>query len=299
VDKEAVMKWIVGVDLRPLSLGALHFARWLASTARGESERIVAVHVLEEEHLRAVLRLHHMDEVVTKARAVAQQTLEQEGASEYVRDVEIVTGRRADESLQSACEAQHADGIIIGRMAKRGSHRIVRLGRVARRLLRVLPAPVIVVPPDLKVADLGGGPIVVLTSLGDDAVDACKFAQTMAQRTSRPLVVLHVAADVFGSAPYGFSDATLERVRRDVFADAVRDLDRWIAEHNLAGATATVLHGDVVEQANEFAVQQASPLLVAGSQRLAGPERMFVPSTARELAALAEVPVAVVPPAGG
>jgi nucleotide-binding universal stress UspA family protein len=257
------------------------------------------VHVLEEEHLRAVLRLHHMDEVVTKARAVAQQTLEQEGASEYVRDVEIVTGRRADESLQSACEAQHADGIIIGRMAKRGSHRIVRLGGVARRLLRRLPAPVLVVPPDLQIRDVGGGPVVALTSLADDAVEACRFAQTMAQRTARPLVVLHVAPDVLGSAPYGFSDETLERVRRDVFAEAVSDLDRWIAEHGLAGATATVLHGDVVEQASAFAVQQASPLVVAGSQRLAGPERMFVPSTARELAATAEVPVAVVPPAGG
>ncbi|HRI09043.1 MAG TPA: hypothetical protein PKW35_14575, partial [Nannocystaceae bacterium] len=39
------MRWIVGLDLRGLSQGAIHFARWLHEHAR--AERLVGVHVIE------------------------------------------------------------------------------------------------------------------------------------------------------------------------------------------------------------------------------------------------------------
>ena len=47
-----------------------------------------------------------------------------------------------------------------------------------------------------------------------------------------------------------------------------------------------------------FAEEQRSPLLVAGSRRLSGLERVLHGSLGSELAATAPLPVAVVPPRG-
>jgi nucleotide-binding universal stress UspA family protein len=53
--------------------------------------------------------------------------------------------------------------------------------------------------------------------------------------------------------------------------------------------------GDPVERGVAHAATVRAPLLVAGARGRAGLERMVIPSVGRELAALATVPVAVVP----
>src|SRR4029450_10444023 len=128
------MKWIIGLDLRPRSFGALHFATWLTKTVPKADDRFIAVHVLEPEHLRAALRVSHLDEVLAAARDAGKRILEREAPGERIRELEIVEGQEADEGLVAAVARHGADALVIGRIAGRSESALVRLGRVARRL---------------------------------------------------------------------------------------------------------------------------------------------------------------------
>lgn len=287
------MTWIIGIDLRPLSHGALQFASWIA--AHTEGERLIPMHVLEEDHLLAVLKYHHLDEVVASAREEATRTLERHGRSAWIQDLKIVQALRAEEGLEVARASAHAEAIVIGRAAGRGARRVVRLGRVARRLLRALSSPVVVVPPDLEARDLGAGPIVALTSAAEDAIEAVRFGTTLARHVGRKLALVHVVSDVEAGMPF-IPRPSLERARTDRVRSAERELAAWVASASLQPDSTTVLHGSVIEQALTFAEDQRSPLLVVGAHRRSRVDRALVPSIGRELAATAGLPVAVVPP---
>ena len=217
------MTWVIGIDLRPGSYGALQFATWMVANAvRRGAPASFPVHVLEEEHLRTMLRYHHLDEVVAGAREEAQRTLERHGRSRWIHDLQIVQALRAEESLDFARASAGAEAIIVGRAAGRSERRVVRLGRVARRLLRALPAPVVVVPPDLEAREVGPGPVVALTSLADDALDAVRFATVVARHMGRKLALVHVVRDP-AEAGLPFMPATsLESVRLDEVRDGER-----------------------------------------------------------------------------
>jgi nucleotide-binding universal stress UspA family protein len=289
------MKWMIGLDLRPRSHGAVHFARWLASASGGREEIHAAVHVLDEDHLRAALKYHHLDEVTAAARAGARETLAREAPELAVGTIEVVQSRTPHEGLAEQVAALGADALVVGRIARRAESRIVRLGGVARRLLRRLPCPVVVVPPDLETAGLGPGPIVALTSLGDDAVEACRFAARLAERLGRPLVVAHVVSYV--ELPFLTGTAVADAAR-DAAKAGVGALTSWIATNGLGPAEPVILQGEILDRADVLAAERGAPLLVVGAARHAGLERLTAPSIGRELAATASVPVAVVPPRG-
>jgi nucleotide-binding universal stress UspA family protein len=294
------MKWIIGLDLRPRSRGALQLARWLAAATRERgADEFVAVHVLSEDHLRSALQLHHLDEVVDGARAAAQRALEEASCADLGAGLEVTRALTTPEGLEEARARHRADGILIGRAAPSGGTHLVRLGRVARRLLRHLPSPVVVAPPDLEAARLGAGPIAALSSLAEDSVEPCRLAAVLAERTARALTVAHVVRDpVSGSAPY-LPRASLDRMGGEWLDEGRQGLDRWLAANGLqAGATA-VLQGDVLDSALTLARDQDAAMLVVGARSLSGLDRVFSPSIGRELAALASLPVAVVPSRAG
>jgi nucleotide-binding universal stress UspA family protein len=291
------MKWIVGVDLRPGSHGALRFASWLSGCAEPGAEQLVAAHVLEEEHLRAALLLHHMDEVSLGARQAAERIVAQEGGKARFAEVAVVPGTTADETLEDVRAARRADVIVVARASGRGGGGLVRLGRVARRLLRRGGAPVVVVPADLDPAALGDGPVVALTRLTDDSVEACRFARDLAARLRRRLSVVHVAPYVEQVAQY-LPAASLDRLRADRRSEAERGLAAWVATHRLAPDAVAVLHGHPIEAAVEHARAERAPLLVVGSRRLSALDRVFQTSFGSDLAAASPVPVVVVPPEG-
>jgi hypothetical protein len=285
------MDWITGIDMRHHGAGAIHFSAWLARASRAaEGERFVPVHVLEDEHLRFVLRLHHLDEVVRAARAAARAALEQADAPTAFADPEVVTGGLAADGLAAALRARGAAGIVVGRVARSEAHGLVRLGQVARALVRDLPAPIVVVPPDVGVAGIGDGPVVALTALRESS-PACRFGEDLARRTGRPLAIVHVVAPP-DDVSY-LVRGTLEQIARERRAEAERDLEAWVRAHHLAPATARVLEGDVVGAALAFARAQRAPLLVAGASgpRPAGAGALL----ARDLAANAPMAVALVP----
>lgn len=291
------MKWVVGLDLRPYSQGAVRFATWLSKNSKAEEgESLVGVHVLEEEHLRVVLRYHHLDEVTEGALASAKGVLSTAGAGDVIQDVFVVRGVGADQSLAAARVYHHADAIVVGRQAKRDSNRVVRLGRVARRLLRALPSPVVVVPPDVTEDDLGDGPVVVMTNLTDDSVSAAHFGQDMAARLGRSLVLVHVVPlpEEYGAQylPAG----ALDKLRKEHQDEGQREMDAWVQKHGLAGVETVCLQGQVVERTVGLCEERKSPLLVCGSRRLNTLERVLLTSVATEACAVATHAVAVVPP---
>jgi nucleotide-binding universal stress UspA family protein len=287
------MKWIVGLDLRHRSHGALQFARWLSRLS--PSDRFEALHVLEPEHLRAALRTHHLDEVVAAARTEAQRIAAEEAPGARLDGVEVVSrDADADVALAEEARARRAEAMVVGRVARREQARLVRLGSVARRLLRALPLPVVVAPPDLDEAQIGAGPVVALTSLSDDAVAACRFAEAFAARVRRPLLVAHVVKFVELSYLTGASveDAAREEVRAGEAA-----LAAWMKDRSIRADASVVLQGEIVDRVDVLARERACPLVVVGSKRRGGIDALTHPSIGRELAATSTVPVAVVPTA--
>lgn len=293
------MRWIIGLDLRPRSVGALRFASWLgAATAPREAERFIAVHVLEEEHLRAALRTQHLAEVEAAARGQVRRLLDAEDPDGRIVEVEVVQATAADEGLRAEQKARGADGAVIGRIARREERRLVRLGRVARRLLRDPPGPTFVIPPDLGRDAIGDGPIVALTSLDVDAEAACAFAARLAARTGRPLDLVHVVPHLAANSPEFIPAHLLAEHSEELVKQGEKDLAAWVKDRGLHPSRTHVLRGDLFDAAVLHAEQVRAPFIVIGLHPRGGLERLVSPSIASELAATATVPVLVVPAAG-
>jgi nucleotide-binding universal stress UspA family protein len=282
------MKWMVGLDLRPGSEGPSRFARWLAGASLPEPATCAFVHVLEEEHLRFALRLQHLDEVTADARKAAERLLERSGAAGEVR---IVQGLTAEEAIAEAREATAADGVIVGRAAGREGFHIVHLGRVTRRLLRSPDSPVAVVPPGVRGEDLGDGPVIALSSLAADSVEACRFAERLAKALGRRLAVLHVARAE--EPPYVAAGAWADAFEAHA-AETRRELAAWLATSGVRADMAVVLLGSPVGRALELAEHERAPVLVAGSRRMSAAERIVHASTGAALAGAAPIPVVIV-----
>ena len=289
----SAMKWLVGLDLRPSSQGAIRWARWL--TERTGSDSLVGVHVLEEAHLQAALRYHHLSELMDTAREIAAGVLADCGATDAVSTFEILQGVHAERSLEAAREYHYADAIIVGRQAPREGRRILRLGRVARRLLRSLDSPVVVVPPDYEPSDTPG-PVVVCTNLREDTVEAMRFAADMAVRLQVPLVALYVVpyADDYGA--HYIPEQSRKKIAQENQTQGEADLKAWLSGCGVAVAETVVVQGGIVDCALHLAEARGASLLVSGSRLLSALERVLLTSIASELAASAPCPVAVVPP---
>lgn len=287
------MKWILGLDLGPRSRGAVELARWLARETRG-GDAFVAVHVLGAEHLRAVLQYHHLDEVLEAAMAAARRDV----AGDWLGPVpvEVVQALTIEEGLAAARARHRADGLIVGRAAPAEGLHLVRLGHVARHLLRELAGPVVIAPPDLVEASVGDGPVTALTSMSEESAESCRFASALATRTGLPLAITHAVSDPRHGVALHLSPATLDRMAGGAFSRARAELPAWIRGLDIGAAAPTVVQGDVLRACLEFVVEQRAPIVAVGARRLIGAERVFSASFGRELAAVSPVAVAVVPP---
>lgn len=293
------MKWIIGVDLRETAAGALNFGTWLAAN-HIESERpsFVPVHVLEESYLLQVLRHQHIDAVEDLARRAATDQLDKAQLGGVAGPARIVRGVVADDALVREFDAEHGDALIIGRQAPSNERNLVRLGRVARRIVRRLPCPTIVVPPDLRADQIGKGPIMLATDLEETAGSAARFAKRLAHVTGRPLVVAHVVPADTDMARY-LPDATVDQFLSQSGLDRERDLKGWMANHGLESAAAVVSHGDVIARLSSIAEVEGAPIIVCGSRGMGTIERMFITSVGTDLSCWARAAVAMVPPTWG
>lgn len=286
-------KWIVGLDLGPRSSGAIHFAKWLANACE---DQLVGVHVLEEAHLRPALRYHALGELQANALTTARAVIEAAGATADFAVVEVIEGHTAEDSLAAAAAYRMCHGIVIGRNAPRDGRSLVRLGRVARRLLRTLPAPIAVVPPDLDLATACTGPVVLACSLDEDGAAAAAFARELATRLGRGLELVHVAPMPDHHSAQYLPPDTLAKLRVDTQTETRARLNAWAQAHGLGDVTAVAVLGTIIEQVAEYAESRDAAVIVTGSRRLSGIERLLLASAGSELAAHARRPVFVVPP---
>jgi len=288
------MDWLVGMDLSDRGQGALAYARWLSGVLPKE-ESFQGVHVLEQDEMRQLLRHHHLAEIEDRAAAAVERVVESAGVASILSERKVICGRTAEHALAELAGHEGVRALIIGRQARRGELRVVRLGRVARRITRVLPAPVVVVPPDLEPKLVGDGPIILAASTQADASGAVRFARDLARDLGRPLLVAHVIpGDENLTAEYVPTGA-VSGFFRELREEHERDLAAWMRTHDLGDVAHHMSEGSVVDRLAELALSKHSPLVVCGSRGLGFGVRLFSSSVASDLAAACQVPVAVVP----
>jgi len=284
------MRWIVGLDLLQLSVGALRFASWLRRSA--PAERSSGVHVLTPHPLRQSLANKSEEEFRLWVHGLAQECVDEAGVGEELDGVVLVEGESAEEGLLSALAAGRGEGLIIGRKAASGAESFVRLGRVARRLLRRMPAPIVVVPPDLG-RELPPGPVVLATDLGASAESALRFARELAETVGRELVLVH-AYEVHGALQGYVSASAWGQATFEATAAAESSVAAYCDEHQLS-VRSLVVRGPTAHGVLETAAREKACMIVTGSRQLSLLDRIFTSSVGGDLAALASIPVVVVP----
>ena len=275
------MRWILAVDARPRTEGAAATAAWMAAHAHGH---IVGVHVVPEAP-RVSERDDLIDEDTGRALAEVEDTLQRRDARQALQSLEALPGLSVENTLAVAAEHHDADGIVIGRSAKIEGLSVVRLGRVARRLVRMLPRALMIVPPDHR-PSARPGPVVLGTDLHEDSVAAARFALQLARDFSRDLEVVHVLpTPPFPYIPLpGMAPPEIDQ-----------RLAAWTEALGLGGATCVRLDGDPVGGLIGHAEDVRAPCIVVGSRQLSTVERIFQSSTATDLGRFARCPVVVVP----
>jgi nucleotide-binding universal stress UspA family protein len=279
------MRWIVGLDRLDHTLGAPQLARWLATP----SAEIIGVHVVE--HTKATEPMgERLAGIVDAARDTLRAALATTQDSPF-SNVEVVLAADAATGLASTATRLGVDGVLVDRRADRIGKGLVRLGRVARRLVRTLPVPVIVTPHDLQLDQIGKGPIMVAIDLDLVSVAAVRFAVRLGSELNRPLRLVHVSPG-FEPFPSFYGDETVPpptAKRR-----GVTEVEMWLDAHQLPSTDVTVLEGSVIEALVDHAREIDPPLVVCGTQHLSPLVRLFSASVASDLARLADRAVLVV-----
>lgn len=289
-------RWTLGLDLREGAEGPLVFARWLVAelVRHGTSSQLDPVHVIEQDQIGLLASAERREEVTALAEDAVLEALRRSGDETPLMGLRLVEVGEPEDVL--ADSASRSEGLIIGRLAPRGRDKVFRLGGVARRLLRRLPGPTVVVPPDLTTAQIGKGPIIFACDGDDDSLGAARFATKLADSLRRELVLAHVVPMPYGwSVGYLPSDS-LKQVRADLRTRGERTLERWATKHGLNGLRGFVSEGIVAEELTRLATEQDALMLIVGSRKLNAIERLFVTSVGSELAASSTAPVVVVPP---
>jgi nucleotide-binding universal stress UspA family protein len=296
-DNEAtIMKLALALDLRRHADGAIEYLKWLESHTPPDALELRAVHAEEDAHVR-YMELVHTPREIEEFSAECLAALEERTASIHLAGpLAIERGEEDSGVIEQFCKKTETDLLVIGRAAITAEFKLVRLGTVARQLLRKLPVPVCVVPPDLESGDIGPGPIVVATDAEKDSLQAGTFAREYAALIGRRLLFVHVTKPTT-NWHYGRFDTGAIAKGGDYFEDLGRKhLDAWLVEHGLDEHESVVRKGGVSEATCAYAREVGACAIVTGSRKLNAIERLFSTSVGSEIAANADRPVLVVPP---
>jgi nucleotide-binding universal stress UspA family protein len=288
-----IMRWVVGIDLRPHCHGAINFAGWLKAHDQTGQARFEALHVVEN-------RLFELPEspsrvaVLGHAKQATIAALTARNAVDVFDHVDSIEGDDATEMLAAAGALATNSGLIIGRRAPEDDTRIIRLGKVARRLLRRLESPVFVVPPDLEHTHLGAGPILCAIDLDQHGVDLARFGERLGAVIGRPARLMHVldAGDPIG-LEY-LPEAAWADLRNRERETGQAALETWREQAGLS-AYALLAHGQTVPKLISAARELDACMILCGSRQLSLTQRMWTSSVGSALAAAAHLPVGVVP----
>jgi nucleotide-binding universal stress UspA family protein len=293
------MRWVVGLDLRPHSHGAINFASWLrANDKHPDQLRIDGLHVVEARLFNLPHGKSHA-EVVGDALKAARVAVSVRGASDAFSSIDVVEsipllegGGDVVDVLTTAAKLATTDAIILGRRAAGQDGALIRLGKVARKLLRRLPAPTFVVPPDLELQHIGPGPIVCAVELDERGAAVAHFGERLAKRLGRSARLVHV---IDNGDPIGLQylpEGTWDDLHVRQRDDAQNQIVRW---RDAAGLTAYTLlaQGQTVPRLISAARELDACMILCGSRQLSLAERMWISSVGSSLAAAAHLPVGV------
>lgn len=284
------------MELAEDHLGSVRFAATL--TQNRPSDRVIGLHVLPDQELINPLITHEEADVMRKRVATdVTEILAREGLAEDTARTELLEDDEVERGLSEGAIKLALDGLIVGRRAKRDEDPIVRLGQVTRRILRRLPVPIMVVPPDYGSSGdlgLGKGPVILGTDLSDNCAAAARFAQDLATRLDRKLVLAHGTQAFHWGVSY-IPAATMERLQEQALAGATAKMQSWASAQGITDAEHQVFVGDPVKHLLRLAYSEHAAVLVTGSRMLGPIERVFLASISSEVAAAAPCPVAVVP----
>ncbi|NVB36473.1 universal stress protein [Pseudenhygromyxa sp. WMMC2535] len=287
-------KWGVGVELAEDHLGPIRF---LAAISGREDDLRLGLHVLpDQQMLHPLVNPEDAKAIRKKVEKNVAETLARGGLEGAQTRVELIEDDEIERGLCEGGERLGLDALVIGRRARRDEDPIVRLGEVARRVLRRLPAPVVVVPPDFGSpgdAGLGKGPILLATDLSEHCDAAASFAADLAARLERPLILAHGTQAFHWGVSYIPAEA-MARLQDQARSGADQKLVSWAKGRGLEGAKHEVFMGDPVKHLLRIADSEDAAVLVTGSRKLGAVERLFLASVSSELAAAASCPVAVV-----
>jgi nucleotide-binding universal stress UspA family protein len=295
-DVRAAKTWAIGVHLAEHHLGPLRFAAALISVS--PEDRGVAIHVMPDPgFLHPLVTAEEVREIRERIMADVAQLLADEGLSDERSHVELVEDDKVDRGLAECAARLHVGALVVGRRAKRDEDPIVRLGEITRRLLRRLPVPLIVVPPDFgddRDRGFGEGPIMVGVDLTDHCTPAVLFAADLARRLDRPLLLAHATQAFHWGVSY-VPTGTIQQLHARARDTAANGLREWVAPLGLSNAEQHVFMGDPAKGLLQIAAEKDATMLVTGSRMLGPIERLFLASVSSEVAAGASCPVAVVP----
>jgi nucleotide-binding universal stress UspA family protein len=287
----------VGLDLRPQTTGAVQYAMWLCKAASLHcSGHLHFVHVIEPEAMVELIR--HADEqtMLGAFKQRGKELLDEVAHGEHLHAPEVLAGDTV-ELLEEVAGKQGSTALVIARRASsRSGMTLERLGGVARRLLRRLKQPTIVVPPDLLMSKVGSGPVVVAVDFTEDSARAVAWARTVAATIGRPLRLVH-CADVPDQTGYaGLIQAERwEELSNEILERGRERMRKFVAEQLLGEIDTMVIRGPALPTIAQYATESGACLLVTGSGHHGMLHRIVVPSVASETAAMSSMPVAVVP----
>jgi nucleotide-binding universal stress UspA family protein len=313
------MRWLVGFDTTGSSVGVARFAGWLHARTEGH-HTLHAVHVETsastgfDEDMGAGPNL---DAAARRAQAFIEAYAGPASTSAAFTHVESVHGA-PEKVLLALARERDFDGLLLGRAAPAEGSPIVSLGRVPRRLLRMLELPTVVVPPDWRVpaapaADptlaapeapaAAPGPIVVGVVPTAESLEAAGFAILLGEALSLPVVLAHVVprprpVAVVGVLSLEPRDPTMRSsdiAPPEDTAEAAAAITAWTKAHGLDDLPLELRVGHAPVELVTLARERHASMLVCGSRRLSLMDRLFSSSVGSELAAHADRPVVVVP----
>ena len=297
------MRWLVGFDLTPHSVGVIRFAKWLHARSGGTLE-IHGLHVDD----RATLGLHgeggelgsgpDLEPTLERARAF----LEHYRVLEAFGSVDVRPGAPV-ELLPTLAQERGFDGLLLGRMAPIGHTPLMALGPIPRKVLRRARLPTAIVPPDLDPTKLGQGPILVGVDASEHSLEAIALARRLARSLSLAIRMVHVVASptpvavmgVLSVRPRDPTMATIDLVDPLDTSLAEQAIGRWIGDNGLEDLPLELRRGPISTSLRDAALDHEATFLMSGSRRLSLTERVLTQSIASDLASHAGRPVVVVP----
>lgn len=288
------MKWIVATNLRDDSLGALQFAAWLGTHVREASANpATALAVLRDR--AGMFTGPDPADMLERVEQATKDFVARSAASEAIGTVRAQLSTQVATTL-SETAAHEGATLVLGRKAPRENRSLARLGRVARRTLRHLRSPTVVVPTDWTLTSAGKGPIMVAADATESSLAALAFAEALASEVGRPLLAVQALQGPGGLGWATLPDADYVALRDRYRREQAEGLASYLADHGRASLPLRAEVGATAPTLLDVAEDVDAALIVCGSRRLTQPERLFTASVGTELASFATMPVAVVPP---